>query len=239
MDLTREEEAGLDGKYGEASSIAYRILWSVGQLTEAEKLIDISSAHVSGVAYNTIGDAGLKFLSKISESGRFSVPTTVNPTGMDLDQWKRLGIDPTYAEKQQTIVEAYLKLGATPSFTCLPYEGVNVPKKGSHVSWAETSAAIYANSILGLKTNRESALTALASAITGKVPLSDFHKTDALKPSIIIKVHDELSGTLDYGLLGYYAGRVTKEGPIGFEGISSLKNDEAKSLSAASDRSCW
>jgi len=232
MDLTREEEAGLDGKYGEATSIAYNILWSVGQLTEAKRLIDISSAHVSGVAYNTIGDAGLKFLSSISESGKFSVHTTVNPTGMDLNQWKKLGIDPGYAEKQQTIVAAYLKLGAIPSFTCLPYEGVNVPKKGSHVSWAETSAAIYANSILGLKTNRESALTALASAITGKIPLSDFHKTDALKPNIIIKVHPELTGTLDYGLLGYYAGRVADEGPIGFEGIKSIKNDEAKSLSA-------
>ena len=107
MDLTREEEAALDGKYGEATSIAYNILWSVGQLTEAERLIDISSAHVSGVAYNTIGDAGLKFLSRISESGQFSVPTTVNPTGMDLNQWKKYGIDPAYAEKQQSIIRDF------------------------------------------------------------------------------------------------------------------------------------
>ncbi|MFQ6011799.1 MAG: aconitase X, partial [Nitrososphaerales archaeon] len=232
MDLTREEEDHLDGKHGEASSIAYNILWSVGQLTEAERLIDISSAHVSGVAFNTIGEAGLKFLSKISESGRFSVPTTVNPTGMDLDKWRTLGIAPAYAKKQQTIVDAYTRLGAIPSFTCLPYEGLNLPKKGSHVSWAETSAAIYANSILGLKTNRESALTALASAISGKVPFSDIHKSDAPKPSIVISVNPELSGTLDYGLLGYFAGKTAKEGPIAFEGIRSLKNDEAKSLSA-------
>ena len=81
--LTNYEEKALEGEYGEALEVAYRILLSVGRLTDASHLIKISSAHVSGVSYSTIGDHGKDFLKNFSYNAKVSVPTTVNPAGID------------------------------------------------------------------------------------------------------------------------------------------------------------
>ena len=79
MELTKDEEAALKGEMGETLELAYRILVATGEATDAEKLIPIQWAHVSGVNYNTIGDAGVDFLSKLSKEAKVKVKTTVNP----------------------------------------------------------------------------------------------------------------------------------------------------------------
>ncbi len=149
MYLNNYEERALEGEYGEALEIAYRILSSIGRLTGASHLIKISSAHVSGVSYSTIGDYGKDFLENVSLKARVSVPTTVNPAGLDAQNPYDFNLDNDYISEQTKIIEAYKRLGVVESFTCTPYEGFYLPPKGSHVSWAESSASIYANSILG------------------------------------------------------------------------------------------
>ena len=67
MELTKDEQAGLNGERGEALQTAYRILVATGEATNAEKLVPVNWAHLSGVNYNTIGDAGEEFLRKISQ----------------------------------------------------------------------------------------------------------------------------------------------------------------------------
>ena len=64
-------------------------------------------------------------------------------------------------------------MGTIPSFSCIPYEIFDIPGRGSIVSFAESNAAVFSNSMLGLLTNKESSLSALASSIIGKVPFSD------------------------------------------------------------------
>ncbi|MDE1868186.1 MAG: DUF521 domain-containing protein, partial [Thaumarchaeota archaeon] len=66
MELTKEESAALDGKHGETLALAYRILVAIGEATGADKLIPVEWAHLSGVNYNTIGNAGEAFLSHLS-----------------------------------------------------------------------------------------------------------------------------------------------------------------------------
>ena len=85
LELTREEESALKGEQGEIMQMAYRILVATGEATDAEKLIPIEWAHLSGVNYNTIGDAGEEFLSRTSKDARVKVKTILNPMGFDID----------------------------------------------------------------------------------------------------------------------------------------------------------
>jgi predicted aconitase len=125
-------------------------------------------------------------------------------------------------------------LGAIPSFTCVPYEIFDIPEKGSMVSFAESSAAVFSNSILGLLTNRESALSALASSITGKTPYSDLLIENSRKAKVAIRPDFTLSTELDYGLLGYFAGNTVKDPCVAFIPPEGRPDRiQAKALSAA------
>lgn len=238
MYLTNAEEKALAGECGEALEIAYRVLLAIGKLGNAKKLIPISWAHISGVSYLTIGEYGLDFLKTISGSGsKFKVFSTVNPCGMDIENWRSLKIPEDYANKQLQIIDCYKMLGISNSFTCVPFETYEVPKRGTPVAWAESSAAIFANSILGLRTNRESAVSALACALTGKTVYSDLQISANREPTKNIRVNLKrtrtFGGSLDYGVLGYFAGKQVP-GVIGFQGLrASITLAEAKSLSAA------
>jgi predicted aconitase len=107
--LTNSEEKALAGEQGEALEIAYRVLVAIGKISNAKKLIPIKWAHVSGVSYLTIGEYGLDFLKKISSTRgtKFRVFTTVNPCGMDIENWDSLNFSPEYANKQLKIISYY------------------------------------------------------------------------------------------------------------------------------------
>nr|HDO81322.1 DUF521 domain-containing protein [Candidatus Bathyarchaeota archaeon] len=94
MYLTREEEKVLDGEYGEGQRLAMKILCALGDFFEAERLISVQSAHVSGVSYKTGGDALISTLEKFASSGaKTSILTTLNPGGVDLERWRDLRVD--------------------------------------------------------------------------------------------------------------------------------------------------
>ena len=232
MDLTREEEDALDGKNGNPISTAYKILLSIGKATNAEKLIPVEWVHLSGVNYSTIGDAGVEFLTKYSEEAEFVVPTTINPMGYD--SHKQNNLSSNFQKQQSKIAKAYETMGSIPSFSCIPYELFQLPKSGHSVSFAESNAAVMANSVFGLRTNKESSLSALASAITGKAPYSDLRMDSTRDPKIRIKIEKELKTELDYGVLGYFSGKSVKESCVSFgPAISNIDMYKTKSLSAA------
>jgi predicted aconitase len=232
MQLTKEEEKIISGKSGEALASAYRILLAIGNATEATKLIPIKWAHLSGVNYNTVGDAGVEFLEKFSTEVKVKVKTTLNPMGFDRD--KPGDMSDYFVKQQMSIIKSYHSMGATPSFTCIPYEIFEIPVKKSTVSFAESSAAIFSNSILGLLTNKESALSALASSVTGKAPYSDLRVAELRNPKATIKPDFKLMTELDYGLLGYFGGKTVKESCVAFDGIEKKPEMiKAKALSAS------
>ena len=228
LDLTKEEEAALKGESGETIQLAYRILVATGEATDAERLVPIEWAHVSGVNYNTIGDAGEEFLSKLSEDAQVKVKTTVNPMGYDIDNVSNYNLDENFIKKQESIRESYVKMGVTPSFSCIPYEIFDLPKNDTQVSFAETNAAIYVNSIGHLKTNKESAFSALASALTGKSPYSDLRK-DLDPPNLTIRMKLENPNELELGMLGFYAGKVA-DSSVRISGVNDMDRRSCKSL---------
>jgi predicted aconitase len=230
--LTREEEDALDEKHGKSISIAYKILLSIGKATNAERLIPVDWVHLSGVNYNTIGEAGVNFLTKYSQEARFVVPTTINPMGYDSQKQTKLSNN--FKRQQGEIVKAYEKMGSIPSFSCIPYEIFQLPDREHNVSFAESNAAVMANSVFGLLTNKESSLSALASAITGKAPYSDLRINSIRNPKIKIKVETELNTELDYGVLGYFSGKSVKESCVSFgDYTSNIDMYKTKSLAAA------
>ncbi|MDH3695873.1 MAG: aconitase X catalytic domain-containing protein [Nitrosopumilus sp.] len=227
MELTREEESALKGEQGEILQMTYRILVATGEATDAEKLIPIAWAHLSGVNYNTIGDAGEEFLSGISKNARVKVKTTLNPMGFDIDNVSDYGLGENFISKQLSIRNSYETMGVIPSFSCIPYEIFDIPKDGTQVAFAESNAAIHANSYDNLKTNKESAFSALASAITGKSPFSSLRKDDNSNVTIRMKVKNP--NELTYGMLGFFAGKVG-DTSINISGLGEMDTRQRKSM---------
>jgi len=208
MNLTKKEKSMLDGEQGEGIQKAMEILVALGEIYGAERMIEIKSAQISGVSYKNLGDAGLEFLKEWTEKGAMvRVPTTLNPAGMDLREWKRLGIPDGFAEKQLMVVKAYEKMGIKPTCTCTPYLVGNLPVFGDHIAWSESSAVSYANSVIGARTNRESGISALASAITGRTPLYGYHLEENRKAGLIVDIECNVEGISDFGALGYMIGK--------------------------------
>ena len=212
MYLTREEEKMYAGEYGPAVEKSMEILVALGDIYGADGMVEIVSAQISGVSYKTIGDAGLEYLDDLaSEGAQVQVPSTLNPAGVDLDQWKSLGFPEEFTRKQLLIVEAYRKMGISTTCTCTPYLVGNVPPVGSHIAWSESSAVCYANSVLGARTNREGGPGALSAAICGRTPNYGYHLDQGRVPNLLVEVETPLAGS-DYGALGYLVGKTVGNG---------------------------
>jgi predicted aconitase len=163
MRLTPEQNEMLDGSQGRATRKAMQILVALGEIYGAERMIPVSSVQIAGVSYDNLGEAGLQFLSEMADGGgKVRVQTTLNPAGMDIENWHSLGIQPDFAEQQGRVLEAYSRMGVTTTCTCTPYLTGNLPLFGEHIAWSESSAVCYANSVLGARSNREGGPSALA-----------------------------------------------------------------------------
>ncbi len=234
MFLTKKEEQMCDGEFGETIRKSMDILVALGDIYGASKLVDITSAQVSGVSYKTIGQAGLEYLEDLaSEEFEYSgINASLNPPGTDLDNWEALGFPKEFSIKQNQIVDAYGKLGISKTCTCTPYLVGNVPRFRDHVSWSESSAVAYVNSVIGARTNREGGPAALAAAIVGKTPLYGFHLKQNRRANLIVNVSTELSGA-DWGALGYIVGKTVGGGVPYFKVKNTPNNNDLKTLGAA------
>lgn len=218
MHLTSEEERVLSGERGPGARRAMELLVALGRIYEAERLVPVSSAHLSGVSYKTIGDGGLDFLEEMANDAKVVVLTTLNPAGMDLERWREMGVDERFAAKQGAIIDAYGRMGVRTNCTCTPYITGNAPRQGDRVAWAESSALSYVNSVLGARTNREGGPGALAAAIIGRTPLYGLHLEENRKATVVVEaeVQDEVT---DYSLLGHAVGQKLGAAVPYFKGI--------------------
>lgn len=217
MYLTKEEESILDGEKGVWRAKALKLLVKLGELNNADRLIGIKRAHLSGVSYKTVGDPILEMLEDMAQSGiKVSVFTTLNPSGIDLESWEKLGFPKPFVEKQIRIIKAFEAMGVRPTLTCTPYLFENRPSFGERIAFAESSAVIYANSIIGARTNRHGNLDALAAAIVGKVPNMGLLIDENRKADVKITVKFSLKKDEQFGLLGLYIGDLLRSSEIPF-----------------------
>ena len=235
MYLTSEEEAMLKGEYGPAISRAMEILVTLGEVYEAPSLIDIRSVHMPGSSIIVSGLAGLKFVESFSkQNARFKTYTTLNTGAIDFEKNSRLPVLDDVNMNQKILTEAYVKMDAVPCHTCTPYLVGNIIKFGEHCAWGESSAVIFANSVLGGRTNREGGPSALASAITGKTPFYGFHVNDNRLADYLINLKVKLQDISDYGALGYFIGKIVGGEVPAFKGVGKdVSLEELKMLGAA------
>lgn len=233
MHLTKEEEKMLNGERGNAIKKSMEILVALGEIYGADKLIDVSSVQVAGVSYDNLGDAGLEFLADLAKDGKVKVLTTLNPAGMDLENWKNLGISEDFAKKQIAVIDAFKRMGITASCTCTPYLIGNLPVFGEHIAWSESSAVAFSNSVIGARTNREGGPSALASALTGKTPNYGMHLDENRQAQVTVVVKTKLENIPEFGALGYVIGNRIKNKIPFITGIKYASLEQLKSFSAS------
>ena len=238
MNLTPKQKDILAGNAGKSAQKAMEILVTLGKIYGAEKLIPVTSVQISGVSYANLGDAGLDFLQSMADGGgKAQVLTTLNPAGMDIENWQALGIPPDFAEKQMRILDAFKRMGVITTATCTPYLAGNLPHFGEHIAWAESSAVCFANSVIGARTNREGGPSALAASLTGVTPEYGLHLTENRKPTILVQVEANITGTHRFGALGKAIGEKIqamdeKQVPY-IRGIPTADTESLKSLCAS------
>jgi Aconitase X/FAD dependent oxidoreductase len=111
-------------------------------------------------------------------------------------------------ELQQDAESFYGRRGVSILATCTPYQVGNIPVRGEHIAWMESSAVIYANSVLGARTNCEGTASAGAASLTGKIPCWGNHRDENRSGTHLIDVRTPVDSFLDWGMLGYFAGGV-------------------------------
>ncbi|MFX1259598.1 MAG: aconitase X [Promethearchaeota archaeon] len=236
MILEPEEKDMLDGKYGKAAQKSMEILTTLGEIFDAECMVDVYGVQIAGVSYDNLGEAGLEFLNEMAEDGKVRVLTTLNPAGMDRENWQALGIDEEFAKNQNRAIDSFAKMGIITTCSCTPYLIGNSPHYGQHIAWAESSAVCYANSVIGARTNREGGPSALAAALTGKTPKYGYHLDENRHGEILVKINAPIKGTDEFGVLGKLIGdklvELGKKVPY-ITGIPSATVEELKSFCAS------
>jgi predicted aconitase len=206
LKLTSSQQEMLDGNKGKAKRKAMELLVALGKIYGATEMVAVASVQVAGVSYKNLGEAGLEFLSETAVDGKVEVLTTLNPAGIDVENWEALGYPEEFAKKQTRVLDAFEKMGIQVSCTCTPYLIGNLPSQGSHVAWSESSAVIFANSVLGLKTNREGGPSALASALTGFTPNYGLHLDENRQARVKIDLCGLVKSEADWAVLGKVLG---------------------------------
>ena len=234
--LTEEEKSILNGDQGEARKFAMEILTTVAEGCGAKRLIPVQSVHLVLHTYKSCFDAGVEAAEKIASMGaKFSVPTTIDPYGMDAEDWKAAKTPEHYAEMQLRLAKAIESMGVIPYWTCTPYYGFTVPKIGEHLAWTESSAVAFANTVLGARSNRETAIVDVCCAILGRTVETGLHLTENRYGQVLINLNvGRPLKQWEYGALGFRLGKIlgNKIGVVnGMTGTPTTEN--LKTLCAA------
>ncbi len=235
LELSEADRAMLDGGAGEAAQLAMEVICTMAAGQGAARLTDVTRAHIDGCIYAS--PANLTFARRMADIGaRVRVPTTMNAISVDHANWQAQGVPPSFGGPAQKLADAYVEMGARPSFTCAPYLLQEPPGLGEMIGWSESNAVIYANSVLGARTVKHPDFMDLFIAVTGRAPLSGVY-LDAGRAARRA-VHVDLPAGYDdalWPLLGWLAGRAA---PDRIPLLTGLENtapsaDDLKALCAA------
>ena len=216
-----------------------RLVVRAADVLGAERLIPITRAHVDSCLYH--GEATVDFVDRLVDGGaRVSVPTTLNVGTLDLlhpELWRG---DPRTAERGRLLMDRYRRLGCRPTFTCAPYQLADArPAFGEQVAWAESNAIVFANSVLGARTERYGDFIDVACAITGRVPDAGLHRTDARRAVLVLRLAPGVPQALRasealYPVLGIVLGRRAGTRVAAIDGLpSGIAEERLKALGAA------
>ena len=209
MERPKRLQEQLEGLEGSTRQKGARLVVDLAMTAGAQRIIPVDHAHISGVSVLTGGHGLRRFLADLecNEGQGVSIPTTLNSAGCDAEKFEEMGISvPNFLEAQFEIIHAYSSLGIQATLSCTPYDrGIEV--ESGIGSWAESNAVCFANTWSSLMTNRESGLSALATALTGYAPEWGLHLSQHRQPNILVHLDCELHHLSDWSIFGDWIGK--------------------------------
>jgi len=235
LNLSAEDQSILKGERGTAQQIAMETICKMARLQDAKELIGITKGHIDGCIL--AHDANLMFAEKMYQLGAsISIPTTINAISVNRNNWESQGIDPDFGNKASRLADAYVKMGAHPTYTCAPYLLEDIPKEHEVIGWSESNAVIYANSVLGAKTQKHPDYFDLFVAMTGRAPKAGVYLDKERMPKYEINI--DLPSKFDdsiWPMIGWLIGKFSPNKIPLVTGLekTSLTADDLKALCAA------
>lgn len=235
LTLSDVDRAFLAGEHGAAAQLAMEIITTLAAAQGAPSLTDVSRVHIDGCIYAS--PAFLTFARAMADKGgRVRVPTTMNAISVDHANWRAQGVSEAFGLPASQLADAYVEMGARPSFTCAPYLLDDRPVAGEDIAWAESNAVIYANTVLGARTVKHADFMDLCIALTGRAARSGVYLDQNRAPRRIIDI-DVPEGIDDafWPMLGWIVGQVAPDRIPLLRGLEGLhpSDDDLKALCAA------
>ncbi len=235
LDLSNLDRAMLDGTDGPARRIAMEVICAMAALQGATALVDVTQGHIDGcILANT---ANLRFAETMAEmGGRVRIPTTMNAISVDHGNWRTQGVPPDFGLRAARLADAYVRMGARPTFTCAPYLLETAPEAGENIGWSESNAVIFANTVLAARTMKHPDYLDLFIAMTGRAPLSGVYLPANRAPRL--RIHIDLPKGHDdalWPMLGYIAGQLAPNSIPLLTGLEATapSRDDLKAMCAA------
>jgi len=213
------------------------IVTQMAEVVEAAELMGISAAHIDSTIYT--GEAGLEFAERLASLGaRVAVPTTLNVSGLDEHGWQEWPVPVEWARNARRQMIAYQGMGCIPTWTCAPYQTEMRPRFGQQIAWGESNAIVFANSVLGARTERYPDLLDICCAITGRVPAAGLHLSENRLGEILLNLVDVPEAVQRddafYPVLGYLVGKIAQDRIPVIVGLNAQPlEDQLKALGAA------
>lgn len=179
----------LRGEFGPAAKMAMSIVARMAEVAGAKELLDITGAHIDSTVY--IGEASLEFAERLVNFGaKVCVPTTLNVSGLDEHHWQEWAVPSDWARQAHRQMVAYQSMGTIPTWTCAPYQTEMRPSFGQQIAWGESNAIVFANSVLGARTERYPDLFDICCAITGRAPAIGLHLAEHRAGQLLFRLVD-------------------------------------------------
>jgi predicted aconitase len=207
MELAAEEREILAGGRGEPAQWALEFQVRVGRFFGARRMIPVASAHVAA-EMGLLGDAGLALVERLAaQEARVRIPTVTDPCSVDFDLYRSFGQPEEHVAKERRLIQALVRMGMIPTATCINYQTVTPPRFGEHLAWGDTGSVIFANGVVGARSNFEGGPAAIAASLTGRVPEYGYHLSEQRLGTVLVEVRDRLREPADWGALGCWVGR--------------------------------
>ncbi len=237
LQLADIDHALINGERGPAAQFAMKVIVRMAAVYKATVLMDISAAHIDSTVY--MGAGTLEFAEHLAELGaQVSVPTTLNVSGVDEHGWQDWSVPPDWAHKAQRQMQAYASMGTIPTWTCAPYQTAQRPQFGQQIAWGETNAIVFANSVIGARTQRYPDLLDICVAITGRVPAVGLHLMENRAGNLLLRLVDIPASLMEddsfFPVFGHLMGKVAQKDIPVIEGLEiEPEEDQLKALGAA------